>query len=42
LGRSLWVIKSVTHTWTAGDTPKTVLELSVPHLFPIGLPQGER
>jgi hypothetical protein len=42
LGRSLWVIKSVTHTWTAGDTPKTVLELSVPHLFPIGLPRGER
>jgi len=37
-GRQLWVIRSVTHTWSAGDTPKTVLDLVVPHWFPIGIP----
>lgn len=37
-GYSLWMIKSVTHSWEAGDTPKTVLELVVPHWFPMGVP----
>jgi hypothetical protein len=38
VGRSVWVIRAVTHTWEAGDTPKTVLDLCVPHWFPIGIP----
>jgi hypothetical protein len=38
IGKSLWVIRAVTHTWEAGDTPKTVLDLCVPHWFPIGIP----
>ena len=38
VGRSIWVIRAVTHTWEAGDTPKTVLDLCVPHWFPIGIP----
>lgn len=33
-----WVVRSVTYQWEAGATPRTVVDVSLPHPFPLAVP----